>query len=117
MLRIILHEGLNRDEKTHSLNKIYKEVHEFEKFFKLTSCGISEPNKEQNQIVPVPTLTESPKHLRHEKIEVDYKIDVYKLKEAFKNIGILKDYIADEIQDVNHLRKFIEHARLQDQRN
>ena len=56
MLRIFLHEGLNRDQKTQQLNKIYKEVKEFEKLFNLTSCGLakelaleSEPGNDKSE--------------------------------------------------------------------
>lgn len=74
----------------------------------MTQCGQLE--KQDNDEVSV-------EQLKIEEMEVNHKIDVWKLKEAFKNITDLKDYIATDIKDINHLRAFIEFVRLQDMRN
>jgi hypothetical protein len=50
-----------------------------------------------NDIKRQPNRNESPLNNRLETYEVNFKIDVYKLKEASKNISCLKDYIATDI--------------------
>ena len=96
VLRIILYEG-QKEKKFESLNKVYKQVEIYEKFF------LTEENEQ---------ITNQSIHEEQEKIKIhDHKKEVkfdrsplYDFSSVFDNLNNLKGYISNEISDIKDLK-------------